>query len=607
MGLIREFKTIPELFVILTEEYGKTTDKYMMKYKSAGQFTGIRYSEFREITENFALGLATLNVKREDRVSIISENRPEWVYADMALLCLGAIDVPLYPSLTADSVEFILNNSESTGIIVSNKFQLNKVLKIKANCKTLKFIILLNEKDVIPGLQDLYTFREILERGIVFKQNNPFYLKENIKASKEDDLCTIIYTSGTTGIPKGVMLTHKNIVSNVLGASEALPFNSEDVFLSFLPLCHIFERMAGYYTALSSGCQVVYAESIEAVAQNMIEVKPTIITTVPRLFERIYSKIKKNIESQSEKKQQIFNWALETGREYVTAKKSDKLTLTLSLKHKAAEKLVLNKIKEKTGGKLRFFVSGGAALPRELGEFFEAIGIKILEGYGLTESSPVIACNRIDDYKFGSVGKPFPGVEVKIAPDGEILARGPNIMSGYYKNKKETEAVLKDGWLHTGDIGVFDAEGFLVITDRKKHLFKTSAGKYIAPTPIENLFLGSKYIDQFVLIGDRRMFLSALIVPDFDAIREYADSHGIEYQTDDDLTNSKEIYNLIETDLERFQKQLANYERVRKFVLLDKPFSLESGEVTPTLKLKRKIIEERYGNLIEEMYSSLEK
>ncbi|MGE5402190.1 MAG: AMP-dependent synthetase/ligase [Ignavibacteriales bacterium] len=607
MGLIREFKTIPELFVILTEEYGKTTDKYMMKYKSAGQFTGIRYSEFREITENFALGLATLNVKREDRVSIISENRPEWVYADMALLCLGAIDVPLYPSLTADSVEFILNNSESTGIIVSNKFQLNKVLKIKANCKTLKFIILLNEKDVIPGLPDLYTFREILERGIVFKQNNPFYLKENIKASKEDDLCTIIYTSGTTGIPKGVMLTHKNIVSNVLGASEALPFNSEDVFLSFLPLCHIFERMAGYYTALSSGCQVVYAESIEAVAQNMIEVKPTIITTVPRLFERIYSKIKKNIESQSEKKQQIFNWALETGREYVTAKKSDKLTLTLSLKHKAAEKLVLNKIKEKTGGKLRFFVSGGAALPRELGEFFEAIGIKILEGYGLTESSPVIACNRIDDYKFGSVGKPFPGVEVKIAPDGEILARGPNIMSGYYKNKKETEAVLKDGWLHTGDIGVFDAEGFLVITDRKKHLFKTSAGKYIAPTPIENLFLGSKYIDQFVLIGDRRMFLSALIVPDFDAIREYADSHGIEYQTDDDLTNSKEIYNLIETDLERFQKQLANYERVRKFVLLDKPFSLESGEVTPTLKLKRKIIEERYGNLIEEMYSSLEK
>jgi long-chain acyl-CoA synthetase len=403
------------------------------------------------------------------------------------------------------------------------------------------------------------------------------------------------------------MLTNWNIVSNVLAASEAIPFTKDDVFLSFLPLCHIFERMAGYYTAFSSGGQVCYAEGIEAVANNMIEVKPTILTTVPRLFERIYSKIKKNVESQSEKKQKIFNWAIEMGRQYALAKKADSVTISLLLKYKAAEKLVLNTIREKTGGRLRFFVSGGAALPRELGEFFEAVGITILEGYGLTESSPVIAVNRVDDYKFGSVGKPFPGVEVKIASDGEILARGPNIMQGYYKNKKETEAVLKDGWLHTGDIGVFDAEGFLVITDRKKHLFKTSAGKYIAPTPIENLFLGSKYIDQFVLIGDRRMFLSALIVPDFEAIREYADSHGIDYTSNEDLTNSKEIYNIIEKDLERFQKQLANYERVRKFVLLERPFSLESGEVTPTLKLKRKVIEERYGSLIDEMYSSLEK
>ncbi|HEX2868487.1 MAG TPA: long-chain fatty acid--CoA ligase [Ignavibacteriales bacterium] len=607
MPVIRKFKTVPELFVMLTEEYAKTTDKPLMKHKVAGQYKGISYTEFREETENFANGLLTLGLKREDKIAIISENRPEWVYSDMAVLALGGVDVPLYPSLTADSVEFILNNSESVGIIVSNKFQLNKVLKIRANCKMLKFIIVLNEKDVPSGSTEIFSFREIQERGIVHKQQNPFVFKENIKACKPDDMCTIIYTSGTTGIPKGVMLTHWNIVSNVLAAAEAIPFTPQDVFLSFLPLCHIFERMAGYYTAFSSGGQVCYAEGIEAVAQNMVEVKPTILTTVPRLFERIYGKIKKNVESQSEKKQKIFNWAVETGRLYAQAKKADNVTLSLLLKYKAAEKLVLNTIREKTGGHLRFFVSGGAALPRELGEFFEAVGIIIIEGYGLTESSPVIAANRLDDYKFGSVGKPFPGVEVKIASDGEILARGPNIMQGYYKNKKETEAVLKDGWLHTGDIGVFDAEGFLVITDRKKHLFKTSAGKYIAPTPIENLFLGSKYIDQFVLIGDRRMFLSALIVPDFEAIREYADSHGIDYTTNEELANSKEIYNIIEKDLERFQKQLANYERVRKFVLLDRPFSLESGEVTPTLKLKRKVIEERYGNLIDEMYSSLEK
>ncbi|MGE5682803.1 MAG: AMP-dependent synthetase/ligase, partial [Bacillota bacterium] len=425
MGVIRKFKTIAEMYYMLTEEFGKSASKPLMRYKSAGQWVDVSYSQFKEETESFAMGLATLNIKRGDKIAIISENRPEWVYSDMAILSMGAIDIPIYPSLTADSVEFILKDSESVGVICSNKFQLNKILKIRANCKNLKFIIVLNEKDVVTPSPEIFTFNEIKERGEVFRKDNPFFLKESVKACSEDDLCTIIYTSGTTGVPKGVMLTNRNIVSNIISASEALPFNKDDVFLSFLPLCHIFERMAGYYTAFSSGCMVCYAESIEAVAANMIDIKPTIITTVPRLFERIYSKIKKTVESQSEKKQQIFNWAVETGRQYVQAKKADKLTLGLTIKHKAADQLVLKTLREKTGGKLRFFVSGGAALPRELGEFFEAVGIYILEGYGLTESSPVIACNRVDDYKFGSVGKPFPGVEVKIASDGEILARGP--------------------------------------------------------------------------------------------------------------------------------------------------------------------------------------
>ncbi|RJP62340.1 MAG: long-chain fatty acid--CoA ligase [Ignavibacteriales bacterium] len=607
MGVIREFKTIPELFIILTEEFSKVAEHPLLKTKSAGQWIDISYQQFGEETESFALGLQSLGLKHGDRLAIISENRPEWVYADMATIGLGAIDVPLYPSLTSDTVEFILNNCEATGIVASNKFQLNKILKIKPNLKYLKFIIIMNEKDMVTGQPNLYTFKEIQERGRKLKISSPFLFRESMKYVKENDLCTIIYTSGTTGEPKGVMLTHKNIISNVMAASESIPFSKSDTFLSFLPLCHIFERMAGYYTAFSSGAMVAYAESIEAVANNMIEIKPTIITTVPRLFERIYSKIRKNVESQPEKKQKIFNWAVGVGREYALAKKADKVSIGLSLKHKAADTLVFKTLREKTGGKLRFFVSGGAALPRELGEFFEAVGIIILEGYGLTESSPVIAVNRLDDFKFGTVGKVFPGVEVKIASDGEILARGPNIMQGYYKNKKETEQVLKDGWLYTGDIGVFDAEGFLMITDRKKHLFKTSTGKYIAPTPIENLFLASKYIDQFVLIGDRRMYLSALIVPDFEAIKEYADSNKIPYNNVDELTENAEIYQLIEKDLEQFQKQLANYERVRKFVLLDKPFTIETGEITPSLKVKRKVIEERYGGLIDRMYKGLEK
>jgi long-chain acyl-CoA synthetase len=365
--------------------------------------------------------------------------------------------------------------------------------------------------------------------------------------------------------------------------------------------------MAGYYTALAAGSTIAYAESVEKVATNLGEIKPTLMTAVPRLFERMYSKIKRNVESQPEKKQKIFNWAIEVGKNYAEAKKTeDGVPIALKVKHKLADKLVFGKLRERTGGRLRFFISGGAALARELGLFFEAAGILVIEGYGLTESSPVIAANRLNDYKFGSVGKAFPSVEVKIASDGEILAYGPTIMKGYYNNKKETDAVLKNGWLHTGDIGVFDAEGFLIITDRKKHLFKTSGGKYVAPTPIENLFLASKYIDQFVLIGDRRMFISALIVPDFEALKEYADAHRIAYTDPMELTGKKQIYDLLEKDLAQFQKQLANYERVRKFTILEKPFSIESGEMTPSLKLKRKVIEERYKDLIDDMYEGLE-
>jgi long-chain acyl-CoA synthetase len=602
MALLKKFKTIPEIFVFLTEDYGTKTTKNLMYRKIDGKYQGISYMEFKEQTEYFAFGLAALGIAKDDKVAIISENRPEWVYSDMAILGLGAVDVPIYPSLTAESIEFILNNSESKGVILSTKFQLNKILKIKHNLRYVKFIIVLNETDTAHEEKFIYTFKETQEIGKTLKSTDPHYFSQQMKAVKENTLCTIIYTSGTTGEPKGVMLTHKNILSNVSSALENYPIDDKDVFLSFLPLCHIFERMGGYYTGFSSGAQVYFAESIESVGQNIIEAHPTIMTAVPRLFERINSKIIKNVDSQPLKKQKIFYWAIDVGVRYNEVRRKGTVPFALSLKHKLADKLVFSKLREKTGGNLRFFISGGAALPLYLGKFFEAVGLKIIEGYGLTESSPVITANKVDDYKFGTVGKPFPGVEVKIASDGEILARGPNIMQGYYKNKKETDEVLHDGWLHTGDIGVFDAEGFLMITDRKKHLFKTSTGKYIAPTPIENLFLSSKYIDQFVLIGDRRMFLSALIVPDFEAIKEYADSHRIKYSDIEELMKMKEIYDLFDKDMAQFQKKLANFERIRKFKLLAKPFSIETGEITPSMKVKRKFVEDEYSHLIEEMY-----
>ena len=454
MAILKPFKTIPELFYHLTKEFGKTIERPVFQHKVDGKYIGISYNKFYDETESFSLGLASMGVKRGDKVAIIAENRPKWAYSDFGIISLGCADVPLYPILTSDNIKFILNNSEAVSIIVSNKFQLNKIMKIKKNCRYLKFIVVMNDADKTDD-SDVYAFHEIQDFGRKFKSENPKYLEDNISLCKEDDVCSIIYTSGTTGEPKGVVLTNKNIMSNVNSANEVFDIGPDDIFLSFLPLCHIFERMGGYYTALSCGAQIAFAEGIEKLTKNFQEVKPTIMTAVPRLFERMYSRIKRNIESQSAKKQQIFSWALGVGNEYAKAKKSEEgIPVSLNLKNKLAEKLVFAKIKQVTGGRLRFFISGGAALPRDHGEFFEAIGIIILEGYGLTESSPVLAVNRYNDYKFGSVGKPFPGVEIKIAKDGEILAAGPNIMQGYYKNKKETEAVLKDGWLHTGDIGV---------------------------------------------------------------------------------------------------------------------------------------------------------
>ncbi|MDH3253298.1 MAG: AMP-binding protein, partial [Ignavibacteria bacterium] len=347
-------------------------------------------------------------------------------------------------------------------------------------------------------------------------------------------------------------------------------------------------------------------ESVETVRDNMLEVQPTVVGTVPRLFERIHARIMKQVDASPPAKRKLFTWALTVGRQYALAVRRNEVSVGLRLKHQIADRLVLSKIRARTGGKMKFFVSGGAALAREFGEFFEAMGLRIIEGYGLTETSPVISVNLYDNYKFGSVGKPIPGVEVKIDVDGEILTRGPHIMKGYWNDPKGTREIIdREGWLHTGDVGLMDSEGFLYITDRKKHLFVSSGGKNIAPQPIENLFLSSRYVEQFVLIGDRRMFLTALIVPDFDALKEHADSHDLRYSSPSELTKLKEINELIEKDIAAIQKDLASYERVRKFTLLEKPFTIEDGEMTPSLKVRRKVVEERYADLIEGMYRGI--
>lgn len=601
MGLIAPFSTITEMFLKVTDRFA-TSDRPYLMHKIEGKYHGIGFADVRRRVEQFALGLAKLGIERGDRVGLISENRPEWVVADMGTLFLGAFDVPVYPTLMPKQIEYIFNDAKVKAVVVSNQAQLSKVLKIRSDLKSLKKIIIMGRKPEGVG-SEVLDFQQVYDLGEEFGRRYPDYLRRSLSRIEPEDICTLIYTSGTTGNPKGVMLTHKNLTSNITASAQVIPLNQEDILLSYLPLCHIFERMAGYYTATACGATIAYAESIETVRENLLEVRPTVLTSVPRLFERFYNRIMSQLDTAPAVRRKIFFWALNVGRAYAKAKRVGTIPSSLALQHRLAEKLVYSKLKARVGGRIRFFVSGGAALGREFGEFFEALGLTIIEGYGLTESSPVISVNRLDDYKFGTVGKPIPGIEVKIAPDGEILTRGPHVMKGYWNDPASTrEAIDKEGWLHTGDIGMFDSDGNLVITDRKKHLFVSSGGKNIAPQPIENLFLQNKYIDQFVLIGDRRMFLSALIVPDYDALKQYAESQGIKYHDTADLVRKEEIIKFIEKNIQELQRDLAHYERVRKFTLLDKPLTIENGELTPTLKVKRKVVEERYADLIESMY-----
>jgi long-chain acyl-CoA synthetase len=604
MSVVVQFAVIPEMFRKVTDHFASETRPVLM-YKADGAYTGISYSELRRKVDLFALGLASMGLRQGERVAIISENRPEWVISDMAVVSLGAVDVPVYPTMTAKQYEFILNDAGVKFVIVSNQFHLNKVIKILPATPSLKKIILMNEK---AGTVDANTvfFSHVMESGKEFEGRDPAYLDSRVQSVRPSDLLTLLYTSGTTGNPKGVMLTHGNLASNILSAADCINIAPGDRILSFLPLCHSFERMAGYYAAMACGASIAYAESVETVRDNMIEVRPTIIPTVPRLFERIHNRILKQVDASSPLRRKIFHWAIRVGKEHAKAARNKNVPVWLSLRKTLAENLVFRKLRARTGGAIKFFISGGAALAREIGEFFEAAGLTIVEGYGLTETSPVLTVNRFENYRFGSVGQPIPGVELRIAADGEILARGPNIMRGYWNNTEATrEAIDGNGWFHTGDIGQIDSEGFLCITDRKKHLFVSSGGKNIAPQPIESLFLSNKYIEQFVLLGDRRMFLTALIVPDFEALKEYADARKIAYSSRADLAKHREINQLMEQNIALIQKDLAGFERVRKFALLEKPFSIEEGELTPTQKVRRNVVEQRYAHIIEKMYEGI--
>jgi long-chain acyl-CoA synthetase len=446
---------------------------------------------------------------------------------------------------------------------------------------------------------------DLMETGKTVLLKNPKTIEDDLEQIQRDDISSIIYTSGTTGTPKGVVLTHNNFLSNIEGVLKVINVSENDSFLSFLPLSHVFERTAGHFFATHVGAAVAYAENIETVGDNLREVHPTVMTSVPRFFEKVYAKILDSLEEGSALKKKIFLWAIEVGKKANLYKqKGLSLKGLLKYQHNIANKLVYSKLRERVGGKIRFFVSGGAPLSREINEFFNAAGLSLLEGYGLTETSPVITCNRENNFKFGTPGLPLDNVEVVIAEDGEILTRGPNVMKGYYKNEEETrETIDEEGWLHTGDIGYLDKDGYLYITDRKKNIIVTSGGKNIAPQPIENLFITSKYIEQSVVLGDKRKYCTAFIVPNMDNLKLFAEKGELSYTDEDDLLNKSEVYSLIRKEIDSVSVDLASYETIKEFKLLKDPFTIESGELTPTMKVKRNVVEQKYGNLIEAMYN----
>ncbi|MGB4704019.1 MAG: long-chain fatty acid--CoA ligase [Candidatus Saccharicenans sp.] len=587
--------TLARIFLNTEKTY---RGKPLMLVKKEGKYVPIPTEEFSRRVRNISAGLRALGLRSGDRLIILSENRPEWVMVDMAVVCMGAVTVPIYTSLTPEQIKYIITDSEARFVVCSNQEMWAKIAAIKNELPRVDKYIIIDG----PAPEGVMTLEEVEKEGEKLNQLDPAEFDRIAESIGPDDLATIIYTSGTTGIPKGAMLSHYNLVSNVQALRAVIEYTDKDTDLSFLPLSHVLERMCTF-AWIYVGATIAYAESIDTVAQNMVEVRPTIMVSVPRLFDKFYARVIDNVLSSPPLKKKIFFWALKVGRKYARKKiDGGKISPWLRFRYRLAYRLVFSKIVERTGGRIRFFVSGGAPLSRDIAEFFYAMGILIIEGYGLTETSPVIAVNRLNDFRFGTVGKVIPGVEVKIAPDGEIWARGPNIMKGYFKKETETREAFEDGWFKTGDIGYLDRDGYLVITDRKKDIIVTAGGKNVAPQPIENTLKTSPYIANAVVVGNNRKFVSALIVPDFDKLEVYARENGIAFGDRHELVSRPEIYDFYMKEIERLTPHLANYEKIKKITLMEKDFEIEAGELTPTLKVRRKIVEEKYRDLIDRMY-----
>ncbi|WP_340103769.1 AMP-dependent synthetase/ligase [Rhodohalobacter sp. 8-1] len=590
----RSKKTLPE---IIYEGLNKHPGGLFTSTKRKGSWHTTDVETYKNKVHKFAMGLYKLGVRPGDKVAIHSENSTEWLISDLAILSIGAANVPIYPSQPGDQIKYILENSDAVAHIVSNDELFSETKPLIKEVKSIKAVI------SIHGSKHgkLKQFDEVMEMGEKLIEKEPDIFDKLRKEVKPDDLATLIYTSGTTGMPKGVMLSHDNIASNVMASLEKLPFPVEDFkgnnMLSYLPLSHVFERMIEYMY-LNMGSRIYFIETIDEIRDDFKHVQPFFFATVPRLLEKIHTGVKVRGQEMSGLKKNLYYWALYRTENYDPEYPPSGLD---GIKHKIADKLVYSKIRELFGDELKGMVSGGAALSPEVFKFINAIGFNCVQGYGLTETSPVITVQTPGEMRIGSSGKPLRNVQVEIADDQEILTKGPHVMKGYYKNEEKTKEVFTDdGWFKTGDIGKIDEDGFLFITDRKKSMFKLSTGKYVAPQNVENVISNSGFIDQIVVLGYQRKFCSALIIPSYDNVIKRLKRDG--YTPDEPFSEDEKVRELIQKEVDKANKELSPWEKVKKFVLLEEPLSIDSGELTPTMKVKRSVVKENYEEEIESMY-----
>lgn len=586
--------TLPRMVLARAACYAKHP---VFREKTDGRYLDIGWDEFASQLRAHVRGLLAMSVRPGERIAIMAPNSPQWAWADLAIQSCRAITVPLYHTDGLVNTLYILNDSGSRLLFLWSPVIAATLIDHLDEAPGLERIILLNGHLDHPRVVSLASFLRAPDPAL------DRLADERLAAGRADDLASIVYTSGTTGAPKGAMLTHRNFLSNIRACHTLFDISPRDTCLSFLPLSHVFERMAGYYMMLRQGATIAYAEGIDSVPLNLGEARPTILISVPRLYEKMYARIMERVISSTWLKRKLFFATLDLSRRETAARLAGRSPAAwLGLFAGIARKLLSGKLQEHLGGRLRYFVSGGAPLAQEVAEFFLAAGIPIYEGYGLTETSPVIAANTSSALRLGTVGRPIPGTRVRIAADGEILVTGPGIFKGYWEQPKETAAVLVDGWFHTGDIGILDEDGFLAITDRKKDLIVTAGGENIAPQAIENRLKADKFIANALVCGDRRPFLTALLVPNFDNLIRYARMKKIDFLSSCDLVNHPTVLELMRRRVELLQKGVPGFQQIKRFMLMSRDFSAEHGEVTPTLKLRRRVVIEKFGTVIDSMY-----